>query len=103
MIQRLGHDAELRGTPDDLTYDDRYILPGVGAFDEGVRRLQTSGWFDHLQLAPDTTHILGICLGMQSAKAWRVRVHQILSELLSTDQVRLRQAPTTPLEFDCGW
>jgi len=65
MIQRLGHDAELRGTPDGMTNDDRYILPGVGAFDEGVRRLQASGWFDHLQSVPDTTHILGICLGMQ--------------------------------------
>ena len=65
MIQRLGHDAELRGTPDGLTKDDRYVLPGVGAFDEGVRRLEASGWFDHLQSMPGTTHILGICLGMQ--------------------------------------
>ena len=65
MIQRLGHDAQLRATPDGMTNDDRYIIPGVGAFDEGVRRLQTSGWFDHLQSVPATTHILGICLGMQ--------------------------------------
>ena len=65
MIRRLGHDAELRSTPDGLGDDDRYILPGVGAYDEGVRRLQASGWFDHLQAAPATTHILGICLGMQ--------------------------------------
>ena len=65
MIQRLGYDAELRGAPDGLTNDDRYILPGVGAFDEGVRRLQATGWFDHLQSTPSTTHILGICLGMQ--------------------------------------
>lgn len=65
MIQRLGHDAELRRSPDGLDNDDRYILPGVGAFDEGVGRLQASGWFDHLQSAPSTTHILGLCLGMQ--------------------------------------
>ena len=65
MLDRLGYRAELRATPDDLTKSDRYILPGVGAFDEGVRRLRDSGWYDHLKALPTSTHILGICLGMQ--------------------------------------
>ncbi len=65
MLDRLGHAAELRSTPDDLGEGDSYILPGVGAFDEGVRLLLDSGWFGHLRSMPSTTHILGICLGMQ--------------------------------------
>ena len=65
MLDRLGHAAELRATPDGLSEDDRYILPGVGAYDEGVRRLRETGWYDHLRSLPETTHILGICLGMQ--------------------------------------
>src|SRR5664280_2229074 len=65
MLGRLGYAAEFRTTPDGLAEGDRYILPGVGAFDEGVRRLRESGWYDHLRFLPDTTHVLGICLGMQ--------------------------------------
>lgn len=65
MLDRLGFNAELRETPDGLSASDRYILPGVGAFDEGVRRLRRNGWYDHLRELPASTHILGICLGMQ--------------------------------------
>ena len=65
MLDRLGHEAHLRDSPQGLTDEDRYLLPGVGAYDEGVRRLRQSGWFDHLAALPDSTHILGICLGMQ--------------------------------------
>lgn len=65
MLDRLGFQAELRSTPQGLTEADRYILPGVGSYDEGVRRLRDSDWFEHLQALPGNTHILGICLGMQ--------------------------------------
>jgi len=69
MLDRLGHKAELRPSPEGLSETDRYILPGVGAYDEGVRRLRVSGWYDHLRALPETTHILGICLGMQLLSA----------------------------------
>jgi glutamine amidotransferase len=65
MLDRLGYQATLCPSPEGLTETDRYILPGVGAYDEGVRRLRTHGWYDHLRLLPDSTQILGICLGMQ--------------------------------------
>lgn len=65
MLDRLGYSSALNSTPDALTAADRYILPGVGAYDEGVRRLRESGWYDHLRSLPETTHVLGICLGMQ--------------------------------------
>ena len=65
MLDRLGYAAVLRATPNGLVERDRYILPGVGAYDEGVRRLHESGWYEHLRSLPSTTHVLGICLGMQ--------------------------------------
>lgn len=65
MLDRLGYPAEFRASPDGLSDTDRYILPGVGAYDEGIRRLRQSGWFDHLRSLPESTHVLGICLGMQ--------------------------------------
>lgn len=65
MLLRSGSEAVRRSSPDGLSDQDRYILPGVGAWDEGVRRLQATGWFDHLAALPQETPILGICLGMQ--------------------------------------
>lgn len=65
MLDRLGYTAECRPSPEGLTDTDRYILPGIGAFDEGIRRLRATGWFGHLHSLPPSTHILGICLGMQ--------------------------------------
>lgn len=65
MFERLGIPAELKQSPEGLSEMNRYVLPGIGAFDEGVNRLQLSGWYDHLKSLPQTTHILGICLGMQ--------------------------------------
>lgn len=65
MFDRIGFTTEVRRSPSDTTVDDRYILPGVGSFDEGVRRLHETSWFEHLQALPASTHILGICLGMQ--------------------------------------
>jgi glutamine amidotransferase len=65
ILDRLGYEAQRHPNPGSLSETDRYVLPGVGAYDEGVRRLRASGWYDHLRAMPDTTHILGICLGMQ--------------------------------------
>ncbi len=65
MFDRLGFAVELRASPDGLSDTDRYVLPGVGSFDEGVRRLRSGGWFEYLQALPSATHLLGICLGMQ--------------------------------------
>lgn len=65
MLGRLGYAAEFKASPDGLSETDRYILPGVGAYDEGIRRLRESGWCDHLRALPECTHVLGICLGMQ--------------------------------------
>jgi glutamine amidotransferase len=65
MFEYLGVETELRESPEGLSEKDSYVLPGVGAFDEGIRRLQQTGWYDHLAYLPMSTHILGICLGMQ--------------------------------------
>lgn len=65
MFDRLGIDAVLRVSPEGLSEKDKYVLPGVGSFDEGIRRLRLSGWFDHMRALPEWTHVLGICLGMQ--------------------------------------
>ena len=46
---------------------DKYILPGVGSFDEGMRRISKANWLDTLEynILELKKPILGICLGMQ--------------------------------------
>ncbi|QYM77523.1 imidazole glycerol phosphate synthase subunit HisH [Horticoccus luteus] len=68
MLGRLGHRAEMARTPEEAAGADRIILPGVGAFDEGMTRLAELGWTDCLRseaAVQDGRPLLGICLGMQ--------------------------------------
>ena len=54
-------------TPNELTLGDRFILPGVGAFDWAISRLDQSGMRPELEkiVINDGRPILGICVGMQ--------------------------------------
>jgi glutamine amidotransferase len=66
-IESLGADTAILSAPKDLADADRLVLPGVGAFAEGIRRLRETGLADALgeavrgRLVP----LFGICLGMQ--------------------------------------
>ena len=53
--------------PDELHKADRYILPGVGAFDVTMRHLNDSGMTLMLndQIIRQGKKVLGICVGMQ--------------------------------------
>lgn len=52
--------------PEELKNVDRIIIPGVGAFPDGLKRLQRTGIDEALkEIALTGTPMLGICLGMQ--------------------------------------
>jgi len=66
VLQTIGYDAHLVGDASLLDKYRKIILPGVGHFDEGVRRLDANGFLGALSMAiSQDAHILGICLGMQ--------------------------------------
>jgi glutamine amidotransferase len=69
MLGRLGHRAEMTRTPGDAAKAgaERFILPGVGSFDEGMRRLGDAGWTEFFgsYAKGEQRPLLGICLGMQ--------------------------------------
>ncbi|MBC3899062.1 imidazole glycerol phosphate synthase subunit HisH [Acetobacterium malicum] len=46
---------------------DHLVLPGVGAYKDGMKNLVEAGWVDEIKSAVECqqTPILGICLGMQ--------------------------------------
>lgn len=66
MFRRLGVSTDDIVAPEQLAGSARVLLPGVGAFDHGMRILHKGGWVDALkEYAASGRPLLGICLGMQ--------------------------------------
>lgn len=66
MARRGEFDAAITNEPAELAGANVVILPGVGAFDAGMRRLRETGFEEALrQHHVRGGVILGICLGMQ--------------------------------------
>lgn len=66
IYKRLNIPAGIAVTPEEILVADRLILPGVGAFDWAMKRLDASGLRPALEEA--VSHgipVLGICVGMQ--------------------------------------
>jgi glutamine amidotransferase len=66
-LSELGVEPYIAEHPDALSAANRIILPGVGAFPEGMERLRHGGWVEviHRLVHADNVPMLGICLGMQ--------------------------------------
>lgn len=67
IYKKLNIDVMLVSDKSEIDYADRFILPGVGAFDWAVRRLNDSGMRDSLEerVVANQRPVLGICVGMQ--------------------------------------
>ncbi len=57
----------ITNNPQDLKQASHIILPGVGAFADGIKNLQIGGWIEVLEeeVREKRKPFLGICLGMQ--------------------------------------
>jgi glutamine amidotransferase len=66
-FEDLGADAYVAGQPTALEGANRIVLPGVGAFCDGMQFLRDAGWAQSLRRAvlEQKKPLLGICLGMQ--------------------------------------
>jgi glutamine amidotransferase len=67
MFKRLGADVCASSDPCVIENASKLILPGVGSFDYGMKKLLESGIVDVLnkKVLVDKIPILGICLGVQ--------------------------------------
>lgn len=67
MLKKLGSQAMISSSIEDIEKADKLILPGVGAFDTGMGKLNEKGFVEILKYKTheQKTPILGICLGMQ--------------------------------------
>jgi glutamine amidotransferase len=67
MLRKVGVPAAISADRDMIKSAAKLILPGVGAFDTGMRQLRASGLTDlmHERALEDRVPVLGICLGAQ--------------------------------------
>lgn len=66
-FESIGAETSIANHPAAIFDADRIVLPGVGAFSEGMKNLCDAGWADALHeiVARQRRPLLGICLGMQ--------------------------------------
>lgn len=67
MLKRVGSSAKVARDISDIEEADKIILPGVGSFDAGMQKLNSSGFVEAIKkhAVNDQKPLLGICLGMQ--------------------------------------
>jgi glutamine amidotransferase len=67
MLRKVGAEAQLVSTPAELEQAGKLVLPGVGAFDNGIGALRERGLAEALRkrVLQDKVPLLGVCLGMQ--------------------------------------
>lgn len=67
MLKRVGVKSKISSDMADIEAADKLILPGVGAFDNGMKEIHSKGLSEILskKALVEKTPILGVCLGMQ--------------------------------------
>jgi glutamine amidotransferase len=67
MLNKVGAESTVTSDPEVIASADKLILPGVGAFDNGMGELTKRGLIPVLQreVVARGKSILGLCLGMQ--------------------------------------
>jgi len=67
MLKKVGAASMIAASPQDLEPATKIIVPGVGSFDAGMKKLQQSGMIPMLnqKALVEKVPTLGVCLGMQ--------------------------------------
>lgn len=65
-FKKIGVETVVTGNPEVIKKADKLILPGVGAFEDAIRKLRESGLAEIVcDMAKSGKPLMGICLGMQ--------------------------------------
>ena len=67
MLKKAGYDAVISSEESVVLNADKLILPGVGAFDTCVEKLQQSGLINAInkKVLEEKVPVLGVCVGLQ--------------------------------------
>ena len=78
-FKAIGQQVEVSADPEVLRKADHILLPGVGAFEDAVRKLRATGMDEMVyEAAKSGKPLMGICLGMQMLfeKSYEYGEHQ---------------------------
>ena len=107
IYKRLGIPVTLAKSSSDLAAASRVILPGVGAFDWAMERLNNSGMRETLDrlVQVEQRPVLGVCVGMQmmasrSDEGDRAGLSWLDAEVLRFDEARIHGRTHLP---HMGW
>ena len=64
-LKHIGQDCVITSDEAVLRKADRIILPGVGAFPDAIKKLESTGLVPVIKELAEVKPIMGICLGMQ--------------------------------------
>ena len=105
MLKVIGEKSVISSDMEELEKCDRYILPGVGAFDAGMNKLNESGLvrFIKEQALKEKKPVLGICLGMQmlGRKSEEGKLPGL--DLIPSDNIRFRLDDSELKVPHMGW
>ncbi len=68
MFKRIGAKASIESDPDALSHAEKLVLPGVGAFDAAMQRINSLPGLREVldrKALVERVPVLGVCLGMQ--------------------------------------
>jgi glutamine amidotransferase len=106
IFERLNIDVDVADTPEALERAERIILPGVGAFDWAMARLNGSGMREMLDevVLNRGKPVLGVCVGMQmmarkSEEGVMRGLAWIGADVVKLDTSRMSNAPLPHM----GW
>lgn len=105
MLKVIDEKSIISSDATELQKCDRYILPGVGAFDAGMSKLTESGLVDFIksEVNDKKKPLLGICLGMQLLGRKSEEGTLPGLGLIPFDNIRFRLADTDLKVPHMGW
>lgn len=105
MLKVIGEKSVITADKEKIAAADRIILPGVGAFDAGMQKLNETGLvpFIREQALSQKKPILGICLGMQLLGRKSEEGHLEGLGLIPFETVRFKLDDTNLKVPHMGW
>lgn len=67
MLKKIGVESLITSQPAEVEAAEKFILPGIGSFEYGMKKLRDASFFPTLQqkVTENKTPVLGVCLGAQ--------------------------------------
>ncbi|MCB1176971.1 MAG: imidazole glycerol phosphate synthase subunit HisH [Leptospiraceae bacterium] len=107
-FNHLNKEVLISSNPEDILKAEKLVLPGVGAFGQGMENLNSGGLAEAIKESVNKNiPLLGICLGMQLLFSESEEMGNFEGlNLIPGKVLRLKPDPTLPIKFKVphvGW